>query len=117
MANAMSLDTKDGGKPTAPTFNLRCDFSFTDYTTGGVSIDALLNANPAFKATKLPVDSIYAGFCVLDPDAAGVARVAEFDPVNRKIILKKAAAGPALVEESNGAIGTTVNGKLTAFLG
>jgi hypothetical protein len=116
MANAMTLDMKAGEKPASPTFVLRADFALDTYAAGGVSVDALLEANLDFKNTKLPASSIFAGFCALDADAAGVARVAEFDAVNRKIILKKAGAGPALVEESAGPIGATVNGKLTAFL-
>ncbi len=117
MANAFNaLDSNFGGKGQSPLNVMVLDFALDTYTTGGVEIDTLLNAVTAWTDLKLPATSIFAGFCALDPDAEGLLRVAEFLPDSRKIVLKKAAAGPVLAEEANGAIGATVNLKLTVFL-
>lgn len=117
MANALSaIDSNFGGKPNAPINHITLDLAIDTYATGGVDIGALLDADAAWLALKLPSSSIFAGIPALDPDAEGLLRVAEFLPDSRKLVLKKAAAGPVLAEEANGAIGATVNLKLTVLL-
>lgn len=117
MANSLvAVDSNVGGKPTAPINIITLDFALTDYATGGVDIAALLDASAIWKALKLPSSGIVAGVAALDPDAEGLLRVAEFLPVAKLLVLKKASAGPVLAEEGNGAIGATVNLKLTLWL-
>lgn len=117
MANALaSIDSNFGGKPAAPMNAIVLDFTLDTYTTGGVDIKTILDANASWLALKLPSASIFSGFAALEPDAEGAKRIVEFLPDSQKIVLKSKGGGADLVEEANGAIGATVNVKLTALL-
>lgn len=117
MANSMTgLGEHGGANPSSPTIVQGVTLGIDTYVTGGVEIQALLEANADWKASGLEADDIIAATPALVPDAAGAVRFAEYLPDSKKLVIKKAAAGPALAEESNGAIGATVNVHLTLFL-
>lgn len=111
MANTISLSNQAGQAPSLPTMQFSFAFSVDTYATGGVAMDALLDALPAWTALKLDKSSIVSGFVNINPDAEGVKSAADFDAVNRKLVLKHVTAG-ALAERAAGAI-AAVSGVLT----
>jgi len=114
MANTITLSNQAGQSPSLPTMQFSFAFSIDTYAAAGVAIDALLDALPAWTALKLDKSSIVSGFININPDVEGVKSAADFDAVNRKIVLKNVAAG-AIAERAAGAI-AAVSGVLTVNL-
>lgn len=77
--------------------------SLGTYAENGIDIGALLDANATFKGWNLRASQIKTGYVNLY-GAEGMKYAASFDPVTRKVILRKKGAGGDLEEVTAGSI-------------
>ncbi len=117
MANSAVLSKFEGNKPRSPLFAMSFTVTMDTYATGGVLIEALLEAITDFKAKNIDLANVVGGCVNLKPDAVGVLYTADYWRATNAIVLKIPAAGPVLEEVAAGAIGATVIAELTLFLG